>query len=245
MAGLLVGLLVVACAHAPTRGAGRAGAGVEWVLPDRLVGTQHLFRVTVSGPRASGSGRLALVLATLDRYQLRTTDALGRALWSFELVPAGWLLVDPRSERYCRGSAGPALPEIDLGVLPPAALPAVLLGFLPAAPATIDASSATLDWLDASGRRWTARRDGARAVAWTRWQDGRPLAWWTRVEDGGILSHRNGVQVRWREVAGEPLPGPVAALSPPVGYREASCDELDLPEFRQDQPSPAGGGAPR
>lgn len=237
--------LAVACAHTPTLRSGRAGPAIEWVVPERLVGTQHLFRVTLSGQRGGGNGRLSLVLAAPGRYQLKTTDALGRGLWNFELGPAGWLLLDASRRLYCRGSGTPALPEVDLGVLPPEGLPALLLGFLPVPPATLDASAATLDWLDASGRRWTARRDGARPVAWTLWQDERPLAWWTRVEDGGILSHRNGAQARWREVAGEPVPLPVAALAPPTGYRETSCDELDLPELRQDQPPPAGRGASR
>jgi hypothetical protein len=245
VSGVLVLGLALACAHTPTLGSGQAGTKIEWVVPERLVGTQHLFRVALSGQGAGGNGRLSLVLAAPDRYQLKAADALGRGLWNFEFGPAGWLLVDARRQLYCRGSGGPALPEVDLGVLPPEGLPALLLGFLPVPPATLDGSSATLHWLDASGRRWTARRDDTRAVAWTLWQAERPLAWWTRVEDGGILSHRNGVQVRWREVAGEPVPGPVAALAPPMGYRETSCDELDLPELRQDQPPPAGRGASR
>jgi hypothetical protein len=242
---MLVLGLAVACAHTSTLRSGQAGTTIEWVVPERLVGTQHLFRVTLSGQGAGGNGRLSLVLAAPDRYQLKAADAFGRGLWSFEFSPAGWLFVDAGRQLYCRGSGAPALPEVDLGVLPPEGLPALLLGFLPVPPATLYESAATLDWLDASGRRWTARRDHTRTVAWTLWQDERPLAWWTRVEDGGILSHRNGLQLRWREVAGEPVPGPVAALAPPMGYQETSCDELDLPELRQDQSPSAGRGASR
>ncbi len=233
--------LAAACAHAPAP----AGGPFQWTVPGDRLGKQYLFRVAVDASRGAGSGRLVLILADRERYQLRAADTLGRALWSFASEPPGWVLMDARAERYCRGPGKPTLPDLDLGVLAPVSLPAVLLGFLPEPPEVADPAASALDWHDGSGRRWTVRGSEARAIAWTLWEGGRPLVWWTREGDGGILSHRSGVQVRWRQVTSEPLPGPVAALVPPAGYHETTCDELHLPELREDQPPPPGGGPAR
>ncbi len=220
-------------------------SAVEWTLPGRLVGAQHLFRLAAAGAGEAGHGRLALILPASDRYQLRASDALGRAVWSLEVGAQRLLLLDARGRRYCRQEGSLAVPSLDLGVLPLESLPAVLLGYLPVPPPSGETEAKALDWRDAGGRRWTAQGGDGAPASWTLWRHDRPLAWWTRQADGGILSHRNGTQMRWRKVLSEPLAGPPATLTPPAAYRETSCAELHLPELREGQSPPAGGGPAR
>jgi hypothetical protein len=105
-------------------------------------------------------------------------------------------------------------------------LPAILLGAIPAEPAAgaaepIDARDVELR--DAAGRRWTAVVEEGAVASWTLWEDGTALWWWRRQGRGGILSQRQGRQLRWQEVIAEPLRGELPPPSIPSGYAE-DCD---------------------
>lgn len=183
--------------------------------------TQTLYRVSYDGP--AGDGRLRLVLRQLaaERFQIRTADALGRAVWSLELAASEVLLVDHRERRACRTGRELRVREIALAPLPLEAIPRVLAGETPAVPPpAADAS----DWTDPTGRRWTARREAGALAAWTLWEEGEPVLWWLRQPRGGILSHREGSQFRWKEAAREPLPdGGYSPLEVPEGYALGAC----------------------
>lgn len=219
-------------------------ASASLTLPAEAWARQHLFRVSYSGSGRDGSGKLTLYLDRPGRYLLRAVDALGRTAWTLEAGEAGFLLVDRRSEVFCRGEGVLDLTELDVGPLPPDSLPAVLLGYLPvAAPADALAPDGTFSFRDGPGRRWSGRVRDGRLADWALELDGEAWVWWTRDGDGGILSHRRGEQFRWRLTVSEPLAASPPALTPPDGYREIACHATDLQELRQDQPPPGSGGA--
>ncbi len=194
------------------------------LLPDSEVETQRLFRVHYAGPEGDGSLRMVLRLEAADRFQITAADTLGRTVWSLQADVDGLLSLDHRAQTFCRAPADLRLPETALAPLPVASLPSVLLGFLPMPP---DTSASTLpdrlDYRDAGGRRWTAGSEDGNLAAWTLWQDGVPILWWSRQPRGGILSHRQGVQFRWREVVREPLVERVEGLLIPDDFQQESC----------------------
>ncbi|MEE8277191.1 MAG: hypothetical protein V3R89_00505 [Thermoanaerobaculia bacterium] len=198
--------------------------------------TQRLFRVRYDGPEGGGSMRMVLRLEVVGSFQITASDALGRALWSLEARDQGFLLLQHRQRTYCRSGGGLILPEVALSPLPVETLPSVLLGYLPMPPAHDDGElPGEIDFLDGGGRRWTARAEFGELAAWTLWSEGRPMLWWTRQERGGILSHRQGVQFRWRQVVREPLSGGLERLRVPDGYRQESCDEPHVSQLREGQ----------
>jgi hypothetical protein len=103
----------------------------------------------------------------------------------------------------------------------------MLLGVLPARPPEPGAAAAgdgEIEVPDAAGRRWRATLAGGRVTAWTVAEGDQPVWWWRRQGKGGILSQRQGRQLRWQEVVAEPLRGELSPRAIPAGYRE-SCDE--------------------
>lgn len=111
--------------------------------------------------------------------------------------------------------------------LPARDLVAALVGRLPEPPGSDDARR-DADFLDGGGRRWTAARDGAGPLRWTLWLEGEPALGWERAERGGVLSARAAqLQIRWREVAREPLAGDGPRLEP-AAAEEPECDDADL-----------------
>ena len=213
-------------------------------LPETELGTQRIFRIRYDGPEGEGRLRLVLRLERSERYTITTADVLGRALWSLSLIDGELVLVDHRAESFCRSAGEVLLPEVALAPLPLASIPGVLLGYLPVPPGAeiqVD-DEASIEILEPSARRWTARREGERLESWTLWLGEVPTLWWISGQDGGILSHRRGVQFRWRQVVRENLDGELRALVPPDGYLEVICHEPSLPEPREDQPAPGSAG---
>jgi len=195
-------------------------------LAARDLGTQNLFRVRYGGPKGAGGLRLILRLDTIDRFQLVASDVLGRAVWSMELYDQQVLLVDHSEKTYCVAGMELALPEVALDPLPVRSLPSVLLGYLPVA---VGADSVTgdarFDFTDAENRRWTGSLEAGKPASWMLWEEEQQVLWWSRQDKGGILSHRQGVQFRWRTVVREPLKSTFERLAVPESYTRAACYE--------------------
>jgi len=208
---------------------------------------QHLFRVGYSGPRGSGSLRLVLRLQSADFFQLATADSLGRPLWTLQLADASTIFLDHREQIYCVSEADIRLGEVTLEMFPLTSVPRLLLGRLPIELGEGTRRGESTEYRDDQDRRWSVRTaaDEDEIAAWTLWVADAPTLWWTRQGKGGILSHRDGSQFRWRQVVEEPMESNLSRLTPPESFRQISCHADDLPEFRQDQSSPPGGGASR
>jgi hypothetical protein len=226
VAGLLGSL---ACAHQGiTVQSPETAVGIEpsWALAATDLGTQTLFRVRYKGPEGDGGLRLILRLDTNDRFQLVASNVLGKAVWSMETYDQQVLLVDHSEKTYCETGMDLVLPEVALDPLPVKALPGVLLGYLPVA---IGADSVTgdgkIDFIDADLRRWTGSFEAGKPSSWMLWERDQPVLWWSRQDKGGILSHRQGVQFRWKSVVSESLEGGFERLAVPESYKRAACHE--------------------
>lgn len=207
---------------------------LPWELPPSELGTQGLYRVSLSGPEESGSFRLTLLLQSPERYQVRTVDPLGRGLWTLDVEGEGGLWLDHRNRVACRLEGSFDLAVQHLAPFPLASLPALLLGRLPEPPAVGErlarrppTPDARLDYRDARGRRWTARLEEGRPAAWTLWRDGSPVLWWVRQGDQIFLSDpERGHQLQWRRTVREPLAGDLEVQGVPEDYRQADCAAL-------------------
>jgi hypothetical protein len=177
--------------------------------------------VTVTGAEGQGSLKLTLRLAAPRRYQAQAADPLGRAVWSLDVEGGKGLWLDHRARLFCRlESAFDLAAFLPLGPLSLDALPPLLLGRLPVAPAdpagvAIQPPAGTpagsgpgaggaeagvglggpvqLAYSDAAGRRWTAVLRDGRPISWGLWRDsaaGPVLSW---LDSGGgwaVLSDR-------------------------------------------------------
>jgi hypothetical protein len=228
LAGLLgavaaaAGTLLVACASAPPS---PAGGGPLWGVTAEDLGTQRLYRVRYEGERGRGSGRLTFYLESARRYELAAADAFGSPVWSLRADGDEGLLVDFRARRACRLAGSVDLADLPLAPLALAAVPPLLLARLPAPPAAGRlAPAAAGEFRDARGRRWTFTSSGGRLTAWTLWEGEEPLLWARLGSGEAVLSaRRGGGQLRWREVAREPLRRPPAGTAPPPEYPLAEC----------------------
>lgn len=210
-----VALATLACTHLSSTPHVPPPAG-------ELEARRILYRVRYEGPGGSGSLRLVLRQVATDRFRLQASDAFGRAVWGLDLDGEEVVLVDHRKRRACVSGKEVRVPELALRPLPLTAVPRVLSGRTPLrAPADTDES----DWTDGAGQRWTSRRQGERLESWTLWQSGQPRLWWRRQPRGGVLSHRDGSQFRWRQVAQEHQPpsGYQRVVIPP-DYESGECD---------------------
>lgn len=231
--------LVIGCATAPKPVPLEPGTpvGDPFSIPDQALGTQRLLRVHYHGPEGSGSLRLVLRLQEVNEFHLLAADRLGRALWSLEVAPTRVGLVNHRDRWFCEANDAVVLPEKALALLPLTALPRVLLGYVPVLPSG-SPDPGLQEFTGPEGGRWTVTWIEGLTESWTQWKESRPTLWWTRRPKGGILSHRDGIQFRWREVVNEPLAEDLEALSVPAEYRRVSCNESDFSQLRQDQPPP-------
>lgn len=204
----------------------------------RLGGSSKLYRVRYDGPEGDGSMRLSLRSEGPGRFRLAATDLLGRALWTLDRASDGRvLLIDHRSEQACVADERFRLASLGLAELPFEAVPAVLEGRLPVEAPAVEGDS----FNDAEGRRWTVRWNAETTPeSWTLWGGGKPLIWWGRTASGGILSHRDGVQVRWRRTADEPLSEPLPPPEIPAETPLGRCDQTDVPRLGE-EPSGTSG----
>ncbi|MFP3941541.1 MAG: hypothetical protein ACLF0P_14675 [Thermoanaerobaculia bacterium] len=237
----LLATSLISCAGAPApRVPGpEAPAVTPWALPPGAYPTQSLFRFQYDGPEGEGTLRLVLRLADPERYRLSVADRLGRPAVTVDAGPGGGYLLDHRESLACRLDAEVRIEEIPLDPLPLDAVPAVLLGRLPAAPregTAAEDEARRLSFQDAAGRRWTAELAGragqaapasdpaGEPVSWTLWRGGEPVLWWRRTDGEMLLSNRDrGVQMRWRKVGREPLAEPLPPPGIPPGYAPGTC----------------------
>jgi hypothetical protein len=233
---VLVALGFLGCATAGRREPVADGAtppapvvgATPWDLPAAAVPSQRLYQGGYDGPEGSGSFRATLRLAAPDRFRLDAADRLGRLLWTVGVDGGSAWWIDHRAGTWCGDLSQLALPGLGRGPVPATALPSVLLGVLPARPVTAappPPGDGELEIRDAAGRRWRATLTGGRVTSWTVAHGDQPLWWWRRQPKGGILSQRQGRQLRWQEVVAEPLRGELPPRAVPAGYRE-TCDEL-------------------
>lgn len=241
-------------------GDGGAATAAVWGIPPDAYPEQRLFRMEAETARDRVGIRAVLRIQHPDRYRLTLSDRLGRTLFTLDAGPdSGWLL-DHRARRACPLDEVEALRDVPLGPLPPEALPAVLLGRAPAAPAGPVAVEAAgrLSYRDLRGWRWTVRFEevrvsaeagietaGRRVLAWTARRRGRAILWWRRDGPEGLLSDReHGLQLRWREVAREPLADELPPPVVPSGFERGVCGtpSLGLGERGRDGSSRTGTG---
>lgn len=229
---LLAALAVLGCVSGGAGGPGgqlpsQMSTTTSWAIAPHELGTQSLFRVQYDGPEGDGGLRLVMRIETSQRFQLSATDSLGRAVWSVDVEPAEAVLVYHREKAYCVTSGEVRLPETALAPLPLRSLPRVLLGDVPVPAADRGLTFSQGGFVDAAGRRWSARTNGEAPTAWTLYDPDGPLLWWTAQGKGGILSHREGVQFRWRRSVRENLTETLSTLPVPAGYERRSCDGSD------------------
>lgn len=232
---LLVAVLCVSCAstrtHPAAAAAGEqqiaAASGAPWDLPAGAVRSQRLYQGSYEGPEGGGAFRATLRLAAPDRFRLDAADRLGRPLWTIGVDGGDAWWIDHHAGVWCPDLSRLTLPGFGRGPMPATALPALLLGALPVRAAQTAPAQATnaVEVTDDAGRRWQATLEGGRVGAWSVAEGEQPLWWWRRQGKGGILSQRNGRQLRWQEVVVEPLRGELPPRTVPADYRE-SCDEL-------------------
>ncbi len=190
---------------------------------------QGLFRVRFRG--VDGRGRVRLTLRRVGGdFALSAVDTFGRRLWSFQSVGGASLMLDHRAGEYCRLEGDVVVRAVALSDLEVSTLPRVLLGELPLMPADgVELpQEGEIEFHSADGRRWTARFSGGVAQTWTLWRQEEPLVWWRREADGGTLSHRDGAQALWKNVAVERDAAPLERLEIPGDYVATRCDDEDL-----------------
>jgi hypothetical protein len=214
-----------------------------WEVPPDALGTQTLYRVTVTGAEGEGSLKLTLRLAAAGRYQVQAVDPLGRGLWSLDVEGDRGLWLDHRARLVCRLDGALDLDFLPLGPLSLAALPPLLLNRLPLPPAVPEAvtrravagagaagaasggGAEEVAYGDAAGRRWTGVLRGGRLQSWALAQNdgGEPILSWVSSGGWSVLSdRRRGVQVRWRQAVREPL-RQLAPLAVPPDYGAGRC----------------------
>jgi hypothetical protein len=228
-----------------------------WELPPSALATQRLYRVGYQGPDGGGNFRLTLLLGSADRYQVRAVDPIGRALWSLDVEGDRGLWIDHRAAAACRLAGSLDLAAGQLTPFPLAAIPALLLGRLPAVPVATPteadraaaqpaqagqdvaepapagpATARGLAFLDRMGRRWTATVEGGAPVSWSMSEPGQstPGVWWRRHGGESLLSDRErGVQLTWRESVVERLSATLQPLAVPPSYALVPCSVLHAP----------------
>jgi hypothetical protein len=237
VAGAALLLLLAGCAGgprprppgAPGGGAGSASDGAEpWQIPRSAYGLQRLYRVSFTSPEGEGSFRLTLRLTGPDRYQASAVDPVGRTLWSLDVAGDRGLFLDHRNRLFCRFEGGFDISGVPLSPFPLLSLPALLLGRVPAEPASdVRRDGERVSFEDDRERRWDATVRAGALSGWILRDEQGPAAYLTRQDGWAILSdRRQGVQVRWREILREELRGEPEPLAEPAGYRE-ECAPAD------------------
>lgn len=237
----LVALITAGCSSLPSPAPGAGApptaipspsAASPWELPEELQGSQRLFRVRFEGEDGDGKFRLTLRLLDSQRFQLRAVDPLGRSVWTLHAEGGRSLLLEHRERRACTFGDQVDLDDLYLGSFPARDLPALILGRVPAVPEGSplwsegpEAGEDRLEFADLAGRRWVCRLQGGEVRSWSlKGAGGGELASLHREEEElHLIDRRRGIEVRWREVAAEPLQGGFARPEIPSSYEEGEC----------------------
>lgn len=204
----------------------RPVGGEPWETPTSAHPSQRLYRVKYRGPEGKLSFKLSLYLETPTHYQMQAADGLGRKAWTLAFDSDGsslWL--NYRQKTYCASSNAGELALVPLARLPLVALPKLLLGRLPAEPATdLRRTGEHISFLDARGQLWNGALRNGDIEWWSLVEGGEPIAWWRREESGGTFTHLGTEQqVVWREITREPLAHALVPLQIPAGFGLADC----------------------
>lgn len=222
-------LLLAACA---TGGGGLAGffyvdKGDEpWEIPAESYSTQRLYRVRYEGPEGRASFKLTLYFVEDDHFRMRAADGLGRKLWDLAVdTDDAALWLDHRNKEYCEARGAGRLAIVPLAQMPLVALPRLLLGRMPAPPASeLQRSPAGVAYRDERGQLWNGGLEDGRLLWWTLLEDGKPVTWWRQENGEGIFTDLVGHQkLIWREVVHEALRQAPEPLHVPDSYREGVC----------------------
>lgn len=213
--------------HTPAASSAGKTAAFPWELPPAAYPSQRLIRLHYDGPEGEGSIRLVLRLAGPERYRLSVADRLGRPLYTVDGAAGAGILLDHRERLACPLAPGLRLDGLPLEPWALEALPALLLGRLPVAPAR-DRPPAPgredVSYRDAEGRRWTARLERGEPATWTLWLEGEPAIWWRRQNGESLLSdRRRGLQMSWRDVGVEAMAVVLEEPGVPEGYLVTEC----------------------
>ena len=184
-------------------------------------GEQRLYRLTYDGGDGRVTLRVVLRTAGGERFQIAASDLVGRRVSGLDYNGDRSVLVDYRRRTYCIAGSELRLPAVHPELLPLSALPRVLDGQLPVAPAP--GQSAT-EFVDRGGRRWLASYDGDELTAWTLFDSDGPAVWWSAQKGGGILSQRGGAQYRWVLSVAEVTREPLAEIIPEE-FAQGACPE--------------------
>ena len=217
-----------------------------WSLKPSQQPSQSIFKVHYADSGGGVSFRLVMRVDSAERFEVSTFDTFGRKLWDFEVANDRITMLDHKTLEYCASNEGDLINFLALEPLRLKTLPLILFGRLPVPPSTdLELSSSRQTFHDASGQEWSARGEGADPDAWTLWGAERPEIWWTRHGKSGILSRRDGIQIRWEIASLEALSYQIQDLKIPETYERRDCDAADLSQFRQDQPASPNPGEQR
>lgn len=197
-----------------------------WEIPADSYATQSLYRVRYDGPEGRLSFKLTLYLVDKNRFRMRAADGLGRKLWDLAVDAddqALWL--DHRNKEYCEARGASRLAIVPLARLPLVALPRLLLGRMPAPPASeLKRSAVGVAFRDARGQLWNGGLEDGRLLWWTLVENGQAVTWWRQEDGEGIFTDLVGHQkLIWREVVHEALRNSPGPLRVPEPYREGAC----------------------
>lgn len=224
--------LVVALCAFSCRSATPAGAPFEQADGAERLPTQRLFRAEVEARGEEATLRLTLRLWSEHRFELAASDIAGRVLWRLAVDGDRGRLDGGARDRRCRfdPSSPIDLPRLQLPV-EAEALPAILLGRLPASVVPADDPEA-VRIRDRRGRDWRIERAAGELVAWQLSElGGAPALTWRREhEAGGDRLRLDCVErelvVTWRERARSELTAPAPALE--LDPMLPDCHDLDL-----------------
>lgn len=228
---ILITQLTNGCASAPVVSRGdELPAVAAWTIPPSEFSTRRLYRLSYAGEQGQANLRVALFLLSDRKFFVSASDAFGRSIWDLTISPEGSRFVDHRNDRFCDIDEMATLPGLALESFPIRSLPSVLLGRLPLPPKKeVVSRDGKVSFQDLAGRNWTARVVDGSVRNWTLWLDGEPSVWWSRRQSrGGVLSHRQGGQIRWKEVVAEKFDENFSIDDPPMSYQHVDCVPADL-----------------
>jgi hypothetical protein len=217
-----------------------------WRLPDQVLGTQSLYRLSLTGGGKAADLRLTVYQQDRQRYRLVASDSTGRAFWRLDSGRDVSILQDHRRQAYCRvrpDSRGRWPKRIRVLA---AGLPRLLAGRVPVTPRSVRVGrDGGLLLTDSQTGRWKVEVSGDKVASWELRRRGGLLMRWGRRPTGGELEIANRGKIEWSLIVREALRGELGPPGPPDGYLHTRCDAKTISELWQDQSAPGGAGTAR